>query len=574
LKEGFMGFPKIIVISPMGNQRMEECRKFPLVIGRAKSSDVVVSDERASRLHARIEVLPDGCYRLIDLGSRNGTLLNGCLVRQPAPLKDGDVIGVGNHRLVFQIPSPVGVRYDDAPITGTIRLRKASELLTSEQLGRPIESSLRSEQAGASPPEVVVSAAEIHLLKKRSKILSLFYDFSKRVAREFDRSAIYAEVARQVFEISKAGRLLIGKLEADERLTLEWVAYRDDVMRRAYGALPVSRSVIRKVMHEQISFLSHDMTDVKGTAILGVQSLMCVPMLGQEGRPLGVIYADSLHQDGFTEDDMDYMTGLASTVALTLENLMAHERLLREETTRAVYRRFLPPHVADQIVQNPNSVQLGGVNQVVTTLFADIRGFTSLAERKSPQEIVAILNDYFERAVAAIFRHGGSLDKFIGDGIMALFGAPQPTERDPINAVQAAISLQEVIQQVNADLRERGTDLRLSIGIGINTGEVTAGCIGSSERMDYTVIGDAVNLAARLESNAKPGQILIGETTARCLGELLQRGFRLGEGECEFTFVPLGGLRVKGKLQEVNVYRILWGEELLPSAVPFDKVFK
>jgi adenylate cyclase len=560
-----MEFPKLIVTGPTASQRVDECRKFPLVIGRATTCDVIVADERASRSHARIEVSPDGNYQLVDLGSRNGTLLNGKLVTQPTFLKDGDSIGIGSHTLVFRLPAPATIRYDDAPITGTVRLQKAATLLALGLSGDVTGKPSGSFRAVAPPPaqSILVRAEELHLLKKRSQMLSLFYDFNKRVAREFDKAAIYAEVARQVFEISNAGRLLIGKRGLDDQPMIEWATYRDDVTRAAYGKMPVSRSVIRKVMQERVSLLSRDMTDVKVTAILGIQSLMCVPMLGQEEGPLGVIYADSLHRDGFTEDDVDYLTGLASTVALTLESLMAHERLLHEEAARTAYRRFLPPHVVDQIMKDPDSLQLGGTNQVVTTLFADIRGFTTLSERKSPQEIVAILNNYFERAATAIFRHGGSLDKFIGDGIMALFGAPQPSERDPINAVQAAIALQEVIEQVNADLEAQGSDLRLSIGIGINTGEVTAGYIGSRQRTDYTVIGDAVNLAARLESNAKPGQILIGETTARCLKALLQTGFEFGEEEQEFAFVPLGGLKVKGKLQEVNVYRVLWGQELV-----------
>ncbi|MFQ3638665.1 MAG: adenylate/guanylate cyclase domain-containing protein [Chloracidobacterium sp.] len=560
-----MGFPKIIVTGPSVSGRVDECRRFPLVIGRATSSDVIISDERASRSHAKIEALPDGSYRLIDLESRNGTMLNDSMIAGSVRLRDGDTIVIGSHRLVFQLPSKtVDVRYDDKPLSGTVRLQNAAELLalgrSGDVTGKP-SSSFRA-VATPNPQDVTLSAKQLHLLEKRSQILSLFYDFNKRVAREFDIATIYAEVARQVFEISNAGRVIIGKIGADNLPTVEWGTYRDDLMRATYASVPISRTVIRTVMQERVSLLSRDMSNVKGTAILGVQSLMCVPMLGQEDTPLGVIYADSLHLDGFTEDDVDYLTGLASTVALTLENIMAHERLLHEAEARTAYRRFLPPHVVDQIMEDPDSLQLGGVNQVVTTMFADIRGFTTLSERKSPHEIVAILNNYFERAATAIFRHGGSLDKFIGDGIMALFGAPQPSDRDPVNAVQAAIALQEVIEQVNADLAAQGSDLRLSIGIGINTGEVTAGYIGSKLRTDYTVIGDAVNLAARLESNAKPGQILMGETTAQCLRALARQSIEFAEGEREFAFVPLGGMKVKGKLNEVKVYRVLWGEEL------------
>ncbi|MGQ9898482.1 MAG: adenylate/guanylate cyclase domain-containing protein [Acidobacteriota bacterium] len=559
-----MDCPKLIVTGPSVKQRVDECHKFPLVIGRATSSDVIVLDERASRSHARIEALPGGHYRLVDLESRNGTLLNGELVTQPISLKDGDTIGIGHHTLVFRLPSRGRIRYDDAPIHGAVRLQKAAELLVLGRSGEVTGKPSRSFQSVSAPAAqgMPVGTEELHLLRKRSQMLSLFYDFNKQVAREFDKTAIYAEVARQVFEISSAGRLFIGKLGPDGIPTVEWMAYRDETMRTAYGSLPISRSVIRQVMQEQVSLLSRDMANVTGTALLGIQSLMCVPMLAQEGVLLGVIYADSLSLDSFTEDDVDYLTGLALTVALTLESLMVHERLLQEEAARATYRRFLPPHVVDQIIYDPDSLQLGGVNQVVTVLFADIRGFTTLSENKPPQEIVAVLNNYFERAAAAIFRYGGSLDKFIGDGIMALFGAPKPNPRDPIHAIQAAIALQEAIGQVNSELAAQCDDLRLSIGVGINTGEVTAGYIGSRQRTDYTVIGDAVNLAARLESSAKPGQILVGETTVQYLRELLASGVEFIEGEQEFAFVPLGGMKVKGKLREVNVYCVLWGQSL------------
>jgi adenylate cyclase len=140
---------------------------------------------------------------------------------------------------------------------------------------------------------------------------------------------------------------------------------------------------------------------------------------------------------------------------------------------------------------------------------------------------------------------------------MALFGAPKPSERDPINAVQAAIALQGVVKSVNVELAEQGIE-PISVGIGINTGEVTAGYIGSKLRTDYTVIGDNVNLAARLESNAKPGQILLGEQTYRAIQTLLEsEEGRLPE-EKEFAIVPMGDLKVKGKLEAVQVYQVVW----------------
>jgi adenylate cyclase len=191
---------------------------------------------------------------------------------------------------------------------------------------------------------------------------------------------------------------------------------------------------------------------------------------------------------------------------------------------------------------NPEEVRLGGTNAKASILFADIRGFTTLSETLPPEKIVEILNEYFTRVTDVIFEHGGTLDKYLGDGLMALFGVPVSKGNDARNAVRAALGIQQLIQELNQEGTQRGwPDLR--VGIGVNTGVVTAGNIGSPKRIDYTVIGDAVNVSSRLCSNAAPGQVLISESTAADVGT-------------EFQLKQLQPLQVKGKSHPLNVFSV------------------
>src|SRR3989442_3041572 len=166
------------------------------------------------------------------------------------------------------------------------------------------------------------------------------------------------------------------------------------------------------------------------------------------------------------------------------------------------------------MLENPDSFKLGGVLQTITVLFADIRGFTRISEHAAPEKIVQLLNRYFSAMTDIIFAHGGTLDKYLGDGLMSLFGAPTATPKDAANALSAAVAMQRRMISINAELHDEGFP-EIGIGIGLHTGEVTVGYIGSGRRSQYTAIGDTVNTASRLESNTKRGQILVSEVTAK-----------------------------------------------------------
>jgi adenylate cyclase len=213
-------------------------------------------------------------------------------------------------------------------------------------------------------------------------------------------------------------------------------------------------------------------------------------------------------------------------------------RVEKDQRVRASFSRYLAPHVVESLLDDPSSVRLGGERKRATMLFADIRGFTSLAAETSPERVVEILNRYFDEAVKIVFEFDGMLDKFYGDGLMAVFGTPRGRDDDAARAVEAAIKLHAVVARLGPLV-----DYPVQISVGLATGDVVAGHVGSSERMDYTVIGDAVNLANGLQSAAPPGAIYLDEATVERAGLIALPLHRLGA-------------RVKGRSDLITAYAI------------------
>jgi len=297
------------------------------------------------------------------------------------------------------------------------------------------------------------------------------------------------------------------------------VKTRDASLGSLSDKLTISRTITQKVMRERVALLSQDARSdeqfhgADSIVSQGVRSTICAPLI-TESKVHGVVYADRLDPfAAFSPDHLDLITAVAAQTAVTVETIKAYDRLAREEVARANYSRFMPEYVVKQLLDNPDSFRLGGANQTVTVLFADIRGFTAIAERAKPEVIVALLNRYFSAMSEIILANGGTLDKYIGDGLMAIFGAPTATEDDANNAVGAAIQMQNRMVRLNAELAAEGLP-EIAMGVGLHTGEATIGYIGSDKRSEYTAIGDTVNLASRLESNAGGGQIFISEATA------------------------------------------------------------
>ena len=222
--------------------------------------------------------------------------------------------------------------------------------------------------------------------------------------------------------------------------------------------------------------------------------------------------------------------------------VIALEDITDVNKVKNTFKRYVSKQVVDEILDNDSKLNLGGEKRKVTVLFADIRGFTSMSEKMEPEVVVSTLNEYFSEMIDIVFKNNGTLDKIIGDELMVVYGAPISAKDDTTRAVQTASDMQEKLKEVNEE-REKRKEPLISVGIGINRGEVVSGNIGSREMMDYTVIGDTVNLAARLCSSAKPGQILVSDSV-------------FTKTEKTFNYKKLEPLSLKGKRKRVSIFLV------------------
>jgi adenylate cyclase len=477
----------------------------PCTIGRAPDNVVVLDDPRASRYHAHVRAGEDGSFLMVDGALVNGQLrrsankvfING-EPRYEQPLKNGDRVTIGASTIRFEQEDEerTDVRYDDKPLGHTQLLISANDVMSTV---------LRSKTELGGPARDKVLEA----LQRKANILAALYEMSKTLGSVFDLNAIFSKATDIIFRSTPADRVVALLAEPnpdnldDVKLTPIATRARDEKLEAHARKLTIGRTITRKVMKDRVALLSQDaaadeqFAGVDSIVSQGVRSTICAPLVA-ETRVHGALYADRLDPfASFKPDDLELISAVAAQTAIAVENARAHERLAREEVARANYSRFLPEYVVTQMLENPESFKLGGVNQTITVLFADIRGFTRISEHAPPEKIVLLLNRYFSAMTDIIFAHGGTLDKYLGDGLMALFGAPTTTPQDAANAVNAAVAMQRRIIGINQELRAEGLP-EIGVGIGLHTGEATVGYVGSEQRLEYTAIGDTVNTASRL----------------------------------------------------------------------------
>jgi adenylate cyclase len=270
---------------------------------------------------------------------------------------------------------------------------------------------------------------------------------------------------------------------------------------------------------------------------------MCAPLLGSDDIAQGVLYVDNVTAtQRFGDDDLDFLIAFSNIAAVAIENSRLSERVRRQTLVRSNFERFFAPALAARIAATPGTVRLGGEKRTVALLFSDIRDFTALAEAMRPDELARVLSEYYTAMVEIVFRHGGALDKFIGDALLAQWGAPLGAPDDADRAMRAALDMQREMQTLNARWRQEGRQ-PLHIGIALNVGETFAGYIGSERRLEYTLIGDAVNTASRLCALAEGGEVLLTESVRAALTSppVLQ---------------PRGTVELRGRVQGVPVYSV------------------
>ena len=534
------------------------------MIGRAPDNQIVLDDPRASRHHAHIRANEDGSFTLVD-----GVIVNGQIKRSANkvfvngeqkfdhPLKDGDRVTIGASTLRFEQPKEertADLSYDDKPLGHTQLLMSAKDVLTTV-----LRQSDPGISGGASAPR---GDRVLESLQRKANILSEIYEMSKALGAGFDLDRIFKMATDIIFRSTPADRVvallsdgIVTEQNADNaKLFPIATRARDEKLEAHARKMTIGRTITRKVMKDRVALLSQDaaadeqFAGVDSIVSQGVRSTICAPLFTESGVH-GALYADRLDPfSAFKPDDLELISAVAAQTAIAVENVRAHERLAKEEVARANYSRFLPEYVVKQMLENPNSFKLGGVTQTITVLFADIRGFTGISEHAPPEKIVQLLNRYFSAMTDIIFAHGGTLDKYLGDGLMALFGAPTVTPKDASNAISAAVAMQRRMLSINDELRAEGFP-EIGIGIGLHTGEVIVGYIGSERRSEYTAIGDAVNTSSRLESNAKAGEILVSEVTAQA-------------ARSRYQLAPREPITVKNREQPVPLFEVEWQHQV------------
>ena len=529
---------RFVITDPSNQTQIFEISGSTVNIGRADSNDLMLQHPSVSRSHARVTVLPGETVLIIDLGSMNGTFVNGQPVQEHR-LADQDRINIG----IFELKFDAATRLPFYVEAGRDAGRDITGLISRDAL----TAGLHPEVEAGVPPEAV-TRDRLTTLEQENKLLKLLLAVGKTLSSVMTPEEVMQQVMELVFQMENVERGFVMLWDEKKGFRPAVLLYKDERHRTDPHGPVLSKTLIDRVMTERVPLLVRDVSrdqrfsSSESLRISGIRSAMCAPLIYKD-KIFGLFYVDCLSKPyAFSKEELDIFSVVAAEAAISYDRAHSHAELSRRAIERQALERFLSPVVLEKILASPNEIRLGGENQVATILFADIRGFTRLSERLPPQKVVELLNEYFSEMTDLIFENGGTLDKYLGDGIMALFGAPWPKADDARRSVKTATEMQRALAALNRQWQARGQE-PLQMGLGINTGQVTAGNIGCSKRMDYTVIGDAVNLASRLCAHAAGGQILISESTFR---------------EIDIPAQRLESIRVKGKAAPVEIYEILW----------------
>jgi adenylate cyclase len=533
------------LVSIAGDQTFELPEGRTLVVGRGVASDIAIYDPTISRRHAELTVGADG-VEVKDAGSSNGTCINGTRVSDGhLRLEDTITFGKVSFRLTLR-GSPAGaiqrpaIAAEVAAAGGKI----VRQLMVSG--GGPPGITSRE---GPPPGQLKVDAAGAEA--RQALKLQMLLEVSQKLSGELELDRLLRTVVDTTFEIMSVDRVTI-VLQQEETGDLVPTISRSRAGEAQ--AIQIPRSIADKVMQERVAVVSQNTPEdsrFRGQSIVlqSVRSAMCSPLMASGDEVLGLLYVDNLTATNtFTDEDLQFLVAFSGLAAVGIKNSRYADQIRRESTVRANFERYFAPNVAADIAQRGEAIRQGGERRATTVLFSDIRGFTAIAEGMGPDAIAQFLSEYFTEMVEVIFEHGGTLDKFIGDAIMALWGAPIAHADDADRALRAALAMQRDITRLNQRWAIQGRP-EIGVGIGINHGEVFAGNIGSHRRLEYTVLGDVVNVAARLCAEAGPGEILVSE---QFLGVVRD------QVSCDY----LPEMALKGKAQVVQVYRV---RDLVPQ---------
>lgn len=512
-------------------------------IGRHPNNTIQLLDRIVSKEHSIIYKEGDK-YIYKDLGSLNGTYINGNRISQVA-LEDGDEMTVGSTHLIYYEKTP---RQSTATPKVTV-FQKDSESFIRKKI--------------AVKPDQFIPVDQItdnEQLKRDYERLRIAYDLQKSIGLEFDLDKLLNKILETSFQFLAADRGVIMLFDDQGKLVTRAVRTKKPINEE----IIISNTIVNEVLKERAAILSSDaimdsrFQGSKSIIMQGIRSSMAVPIIHKD-QILGMMMLDSqVMTNAFDEKDLQILNNIANQTAILIENLNLARKVEDEAINREKLQRLLSPNLVEQVITGKLEVKKGGEIRPATVLFTDIRGFTALSERKKANEIVDMLNEYFELMVDILFAHEGTLDKFIGDAIMAIWGAPVYHPDDAIRAVRAAVDMQIVMKDFNKMRQMEGHE-PIHIGVGINSGDLVAGYIGSSKTMEYSAIGDSVNVASRLCSIAPPDDIIISESTYNIVKE-------------HFNIIELPETQVKGRREAIKIYSVIdhkeWDEVTDTKLVP------
>ncbi len=502
--------------------------RFPLkaggnTIGRSRENDVVLLDASLSRVHARIDIDPDGTS-VLDLGSRNGTFVGGLRVLQ-CRLKHGDTLQLGELPLRFEeesSPARSGYSSPEMTLHGLIGA------------GAEIDKTSAIRLRGALPMQR--SEAKLKILLTVTQILSSPEPVEAVLPR-------IVELLLQILDVHRVALLLVEE-GSDEPVAK--VTRSRKTMTESDSFF--SRSIVRHVFERGEGLVSDDaLVDPRfaGSATVAgdsIRSSMAAPLKAGE-RVIGVLYVDHRSiPNRYSREDLEFLGAFGSQAAQAIENARLTAKLQEEAVRRSSLLRFFPPSVVGPLM---GSADFGARvrDADVTVLFSDISGFTAMSSELAPREVVDLLNRYFPVMAEIVFRHEGTLEKYIGDALMAIWGVPTPHPDDADRALSAALEMRRALGRLNAAW---GEGRRLEIHVGLNSGPVAFGNIGSPQYVQFAAIGDTTNVSARVCTAAQPGEVLISEATRRRLTT------------SRFALEPLPPVSVKGKAEPLLLHRARW----------------
>ncbi|NET00412.1 MAG: FHA domain-containing protein [Sphaerospermopsis sp. SIO1G2] len=510
------------------------------IIGRLPDCDLFLPFGGVSRKHARIVKTSSGAWEIEDMGSKNGTQVNYHLVTIPQQLCHGDVILLGNINLIVDF-------------NGDLETPNSQPVKTPETNSQAITILRDVEHL----QQQWIDASGIHGDNNKEKAISRLKELvgiAKNLCAAASIEDIFSQVQQVVFRYIDGIERLALLIDIDNSGDLQLInsAIKEDAtqIQLPIDGNWISHSICQKVFTEKVAIQSADtLADERfsfeqSILVKGIMSAMAVP-LWDETKVVGVLYADtnfySSQWENNGEEELSFFSTLGNLVASSVQRWLLADKLKNQEVIRQRLERYHSPAVVQQLIVAKGfpDIRLPPIDREITILFADLVGFTEISERRQPTEIAELLNKFFEEMLQEVFTYGGTLDKYIGDCIMAFFGAPEPQPGHADRAVATAKGMLSRLQYLNA---HDFWDEQLQLRISINTGRAIVGDVGSSQRLDYTALGPTINLGSRMEQICPVGECVISEATYDILND-----------KSDFSF--MGDYRFKGIKRLIKVYQ-------------------